>query len=83
YRTDDNLQAAHAALPWIAVWDDHETANNSWAHGAENHDPATQGEWMTRRNAAMQAYFEWIPVRATSPSENGHDIIIYMIVIRS
>ena len=72
YRTDDNLQSAHAALPWIAVWDDHETANNSWAHGAENHDPATQGEWITRRDAAMQAYFEWMPVRATSPSENGH-----------
>src|SRR5699024_6109172 len=64
YRTDDRLQAAHVALLWIAVWDDHETANNSWAHGAENHDPTTQGEWITRRAAAMQAYFEWQTVRA-------------------
>src|SRR5699024_9934680 len=32
----------------------------------------TQGEWITRRDAAMQAYFEWMPVRATSPSQNGH-----------
>ncbi|WP_047241520.1 alkaline phosphatase D family protein [Corynebacterium epidermidicanis] len=72
YRTDPDLQAAHAALPWIVMWDDHETANNSWREGAENHDPATEGPWLTRRDAAMQAYFEWLPVRATSPSEQGH-----------
>ena len=71
YRTDHDLQAAHAALPWIVVWDDHETANNSWRDGAENHQ-APEGNWLSRRNAAMQAYFEWMPVRATSPSDNGH-----------
>lgn len=71
YRTDADLQAAHAALPWIVVWDDHETANNSWANGAENYNPNAQGDWLTRRNLAMQAYFEWMPVRATSPSDNG------------
>lgn len=71
YRTDHDLQAAHAALPWIVVWDDHETANNSWRDGAENHQ-ASEGNWLSRRNAAMQAYFEWMPVRATSPSDNGH-----------
>ena len=70
--TDPNLQAAHAALPWIVVWDDHETANNSWRDGAENHDPATEGDWGARRAAAMQAYFEWLPVRATNPSQGGH-----------
>lgn len=72
YRTDADLQAAHAALPWVVVWDDHETANNSWRDGAENHDEHTQGPWLQRRNAAMQAYFEWLPIRATSPSEGGH-----------
>lgn len=72
YRTDGHLQAAHAALPWIVVWDDHEIANNNWREGAENHDPETQGDWKARRDAAMQAYFEWLPVRATSPSEGGH-----------
>lgn len=71
YRTDHDVQAAHAALPWIVVWDDHETANNSWRDGAENHQ-ASEGNWFSRRNAAMQAYFEWMPVRATSPSDNGH-----------
>ena len=72
YRTDPDLQDAHGALPWVVVWDDHETANNSWADGAENHDPTSEGGWIARRNAAMQAYFEWMPVRATSPSQGGH-----------
>lgn len=72
YRTDEHLQAAHAAAPWIVVWDDHETANNSWREGAENHTEGVEGDWISRRNAAMQAYFEWLPVRATSPGEGGH-----------
>ncbi len=72
YRTDRDLQDAHAALPWVVVWDDHETANDSWRGGAENHQPDKEGDWLDRRNAAMQAYFEWLPVRATSPSEEGH-----------
>lgn len=52
YRTDLDLQAAHAALPWVVVWDDHETANNSWREGAENHQPASEGDWLTRRGHA-------------------------------
>lgn len=72
YRTDPDLQAAHAALPWIVVWDDHEIANDNWAGGAENHAPATEGSWQERQTAAMRAYFEWMPVRATAPSEAGH-----------
>lgn len=72
YRTDPNLQNAHAALPWIVVWDDHEVANDTWRGGAENHQPESEGDYLSRRDAAMQAYFEWLPVRATSPSEQGH-----------
>lgn len=70
YRTDLNLQAAHAACPWIVIWDDHETANNSWLNGAENHtDGRVEGEWPERLSAAKQAYFEWLPVRAQSAGE--------------
>ena len=70
YRTDLNLQAAHAACPWIVIWDDHETANNSWFAGAENHtDGRVEGEWPERQGAAVQAYFEWLPVRAQSAGE--------------
>lgn len=69
-RTDLNLQASHAACPWIVIWDDHETANNSWFAGAENHtDGRVEGEWPERLSAAKQAYFEWLPVRAQSAGE--------------
>ncbi len=63
YKTDPGLQAAHARAPWIVVWDDHETANDSWIGGAENHDPKTEGDWATRKAAALKAYYEWMPIR--------------------
>jgi len=63
YKSDPCAQAAHAAHPFITIWDDHETANDSWSGGAENHDPDTDGEWETRKRAALQAYYEWMPIR--------------------
>jgi len=63
YKTDPGAQAAHARAPWIVVWDDHETANDSWIGGAENHDPKTEGDWATRKAAALKAYYEWMPIR--------------------
>ncbi len=63
YKSDPSSQAMLAAHPLIATWDDHETSNNSWRDGAENHDPATEGSWEDRRRAALQAYYEWMPVR--------------------
>ncbi|PKP83258.1 MAG: alkaline phosphatase [Alphaproteobacteria bacterium HGW-Alphaproteobacteria-18] len=63
YRRDPDLQAAHAAAPFITIWDDHETANNSWMGGAANHKEDTQGSWEARCEAALQAYFEWMPMR--------------------
>ncbi|BAJ33218.1 MULTISPECIES: alkaline phosphatase D family protein [Kitasatospora] len=63
YKTDPDLQALHAAVPTIAIWDDHEFANDAWSGGAENHTPGTEGDWAARVAAAKQAYFEWMPVR--------------------
>ncbi|MBP1207242.1 alkaline phosphatase D [Duganella sp. 1411] len=63
YRTDPDLQAVHARIPFIAVWDDHELANDTWREGAENHNPATEGLWSARRMMAIQAYHEWMPIR--------------------
>ncbi|MEV4556302.1 alkaline phosphatase D family protein [Kitasatospora sp. NPDC049285] len=63
YKTDADLQALHAAVPTIAIWDDHEFANDAWSGGAENHTPGTEGDWAARVAAAKQAYFEWMPVR--------------------
>jgi alkaline phosphatase D len=62
YRNDPQLRALHAGFPMILMWDDHESANDSWAGGAENHDPATEGDWSARKAAAVQAYREWMPV---------------------
>ncbi|HEX7887109.1 MAG TPA: alkaline phosphatase D family protein [Phenylobacterium sp.] len=69
YKAEAPLQAAHAKAPWIVVWDDHETANDSYATGAENHDPATEGDWTMRKAAALKAYFEWMPIR--EPTHGG------------
>lgn len=63
YRSDSDLQAAHASHPFIMVWDDHELANDAWSAGAQAHDPDTQGNYRKRRDAALQAYFEWQPLR--------------------
>jgi phosphodiesterase/alkaline phosphatase D-like protein len=63
YHTDTNLQTLRAAAPLIAIWDDHETANNSWTGGAQNHQSDSEGDWITRRDAALQAYYEWLPIR--------------------
>lgn len=62
-KADPDMQAAHARAAFICVWDDHEVANDSWIGGAENHDPNTEGSWNARKAAAMQAYFEWMPIR--------------------
>lgn len=67
YKTDPAAQAAHARAPWIVVWDDHETANDSWIGGAENHDPKTEGDWAARKAAALKAYYEWMPIADAGP----------------
>ncbi|BAK67765.1 putative phosphodiesterase/alkaline phosphatase [Sphingobium sp. SYK-6] len=67
YKSDPALQAAHARAAFICVWDDHETANDAWLHGAENHQPEREGQWADRKAAAMQAYFEWMPIRDPAP----------------
>jgi alkaline phosphatase D len=64
YRSDVDLQAAHSAHPFIAVWDDHEVINDWWRGGAPGHT-ARRGDWATRLAAGLQAYREWMPVRET------------------
>ncbi|MGN7997365.1 alkaline phosphatase D family protein [Sphingomonas sp. 22176] len=65
YRADPDLQALHAAKPMLIQWDDHESANDSWEGGAENHQPDTEGDWSARKAAAMQVFREWMPVSET------------------
>jgi alkaline phosphatase D len=70
YRRDPHLQEAHRLHPWILVWDDHEVANDAYKDGAENHQDG-EGDWETRKAAALQAYYEWLPIREIS----GHSQI--------
>lgn len=62
YRSDPNLQALTQKMPMIPIWDDHESSNDSWKDGAENHQDG-EGAWQDRKQAALRAYFEWMPVR--------------------
>ncbi|MFE1296229.1 alkaline phosphatase D family protein [Streptomyces sp. NPDC058731] len=63
YKTDPDLQALHLKAPVVAIWDDHEFADNAWSGGAVNHTEGAEGTWAARQAAAKQAYFEWMPVR--------------------
>lgn len=75
YKTDEYLQSAHRQHPFITIWDDHESANDSYAEGAENHTEETEGNWFDRKAAAIQAYFEWMPIREQEPDTNGDHLI--------
>jgi len=66
-KSDPDLQAAHARAAFICVWDDHEVTNDGWIGGAQNHQPETEGDWAGRKAVAMQAYFEWMPIRDPDP----------------
>ncbi len=63
YRLDAGLRTMSAAHPLIAIWDDHEVANNTYKSGAQNHQPDKEGDFFARRDAARKAYYEWIPIR--------------------
>lgn len=67
YKADPDLAAAHAAHPWITVWDDHESTNNSRRDSAQNHTEGDEGVWAVRKAWAQQAYDEWMPIRLPEP----------------
>lgn len=90
YHLDPDLQAAHQQYPWIAVWDDHETANNSYTDSAKNHN-ANDGLWAERKSYGVKAYEEWMPVRIPDPTDSfriyrrftwGNLLDLYMIDTR-
>jgi alkaline phosphatase D len=62
YKGDPDLREVHRQHPFVSVWDDHEVANDAWKDGAQNHD-SSEGDYLGRRRAAQQAYFEWMPIR--------------------
>lgn len=68
YRLDDDLRAAMQQYPFICIWDDHETANDAYKDGAENHTPGTEGNFADRKSHSTQAYSEWMPIRLPDPN---------------
>jgi alkaline phosphatase D len=69
YRLDTDLQRLHQVVPMVAMWDDHEIANDAWRDGAQNHQSEIEGDYMTRRRIAEQVYREWMPVADLAPSD--------------
>lgn len=79
YKRDADLQEMHRQHPIVAIWDDHETANNAWKAGAENHQPELEGAWDARVAGALQAYYEWMPVRQVdeaNPRRNNRKLAL-------
>jgi len=75
YKTDPDLQAAHAAAPWVVTWDDHEVDNNYADRISEEPDVAID-DFLTRRAHAYQAYYENQPLRLGA-KPRGHDMQLY------
>ncbi|MEV4097311.1 alkaline phosphatase D family protein [Streptosporangium saharense] len=75
YKTDPDLRAAHAAAPWLVVWDDHELDNN-WADEVPERPEVPQPGFPARRAAAFRAYYENMPLRRTSVPR-GIDMQLY------
>lgn len=71
YKLDPDMRAIFQQYPWIQIWDDHDVANNSWNSGAQNHNAATEGNWYVRKDAAFEAYYEWLPIREQAPSDDS------------
>ena len=74
YKTDPNLQAAHAAFPWIVTWDDHEVENNYADLIPE--DGQSPQAFVNRRANAYKAYYEHMPLRAAALPK-GADMRLY------
>jgi len=76
YKLDPDLRAAHQQYPFIIIWDDHETANNSYSGGAGNHTEGSEGFWVDRKAYGIQANTEWLPIRvpdANNPTRRYRD----------
>jgi len=71
YRMDPDLQDLHASVPIICIWDDHEIVNGTWAGGSLDHLEEEAGSWPERRQAAMRAYHEWLPLRLEAPADQS------------
>jgi len=75
YKGDEDLRAAHARHPFVVTWDDHEVDNN-YADDDQDPDAASREEFLARRAAAYQAYYEHQPLRLSAKPQ-GPDMRLY------
>lgn len=69
YKLDDQLRRIHQLYPFITVWDDHETCNDAWKSGGQNHTPGTEGNFSDRKRNSTSTYFKWMPIRKPDPAD--------------
>ena len=74
YHLDEDLRKLHQQFPFITIWDDHESSNDAWMNGAENHTAASEGPFAIRKANAKQAYFEWLPIRQQAGAVDPYQI---------
>lgn len=70
YKLDTGSRLLHAMHTMVTTWDDHESANNPYIAGAQNHTQASEGDWQQRKQVSVQAYYEWMPIREPSAGLN-------------
>ncbi|MEO3780292.1 alkaline phosphatase D family protein [Micromonospora sp. B11E3] len=75
YKTDPDLQLAHARFPWAVTWDDHEVENN-YADGTSEDAKQSEESFLLRRAQAYQVYYEHMPLRRASIPQ-GPDMRLY------
>ncbi|HEX5485574.1 MAG TPA: alkaline phosphatase D family protein [Limnobacter sp.] len=71
YKQDADLRQLHLRYPFITIWDDHESADNSYHDGAANHTEGVEGKWVDRKAYSQQAYDEWMPIRLPEPGNRN------------
>jgi alkaline phosphatase D len=81
YKSDADLQAMHAKVPWLVTWDDHEVQNDYAGLKAGEGGPAV-ADFALRRAAAYQAWYEHLPIRAAALTQgidglSGAEMRIY------
>ena len=76
YKMDADLQAAHHAHPFVVIWDDHEVQNDYSGRYPEYNQTSPQ-EFVVRRAAAYQAFYEHMPIRAKPQVDKNNHLRIY------
>lgn len=75
YRLDPDLRRLHQQHPMVHIWDDHESANDSYTDGAQNHQD-NEGDWNSRKAVSRQACFEWMPTRESADGKLYRQFVI-------